>query len=136
VQQGPLGALVSVLNCHDSLPRSEASCPMNIISKTPCLHSLPILSWFSSLLVLVICCSKLINYLHGIVYNHCPCMHACMWCVCIWVCLNRNKGLGFFVFLFCLFVCFLDLFILCIHHCSLQIHQKRAPDPITDGCEP
>jgi hypothetical protein len=28
--------------------------------------------------------------------------------------------------------------ILCIwvHHCSLQTHQKRAPDPITDGCEP
>jgi hypothetical protein len=22
------------------------------------------------------------------------------------------------------------------HCCSLQTHQKRAPDPITDGCEP
>jgi hypothetical protein len=30
------------------------------------------------------------------------------------------------------------LFILCIraHHCSLQTHQKRTSDPITDGCEP
>ena len=22
------------------------------------------------------------------------------------------------------------------YHCSLQAHQKRASDPITDGCEP
>jgi hypothetical protein len=31
------------------------------------------------------------------------------------------------------------LFILCIrvhHHCSLQTHQKRVPDPITDGYDP
>jgi hypothetical protein len=32
---------------------------------------------------------------------------------------------------------FLKKFILCIwvYHCSLQTHQKRASDPITDGCE-
>jgi hypothetical protein len=31
-----------------------------------------------------------------------------------------------------------DLFILCmkVHHCCLQTHQKRASEPITDGCEP
>jgi hypothetical protein len=30
------------------------------------------------------------------------------------------------------------LFILCVgvHHSCLQTHQKRASDPITDGCEP
>jgi hypothetical protein len=40
----------------------------------------------------------------------------------------------------CAFNIFLKiyLFTLCIwvHHCSLQTHQKRAADPITDGCEP
>jgi hypothetical protein len=24
---------------------------------------------------------------------------------------------------------------MCLHCCSLQMHQKRAQDPITDGCE-
>jgi hypothetical protein len=24
---------------------------------------------------------------------------------------------------------------MCVHCCSLQTHQKRALDPITDGCE-
>jgi hypothetical protein len=39
---------------------------------------------------------------------------------------------------FVFFFPFKDLFILCIWvHCScLQTHQKRASDPITDGCEP
>ena len=33
---------------------------------------------------------------------------------------------------------FKDLFIVCIvvRHCSLQTCQKRASDPMTDGCEP
>jgi hypothetical protein len=36
-----------------------------------------------------------------------------------------------------LFFFFQDLFILCIRvHSCLQTHQKRASDPITDGCEP
>jgi hypothetical protein len=26
--------------------------------------------------------------------------------------------------------------ILCIHHCCLQTNQKKASDPIADGCEP
>jgi hypothetical protein len=36
------------------------------------------------------------------------------------------------------FLFFKISFILCIwvHCCSLQTHQKRASDPITDGCEP
>jgi len=31
---------------------------------------------------------------------------------------------------------FKGLFILCVHCSCLQTHQKRASDPITDGCEP
>jgi hypothetical protein len=38
---------------------------------------------------------------------------------------------------FFLFFLIKDLFILFIGvHCSCQTHQKRASDPITDGCEP
>ena len=35
------------------------------------------------------------------------------------------------------FVCFLDLLIscICIYNSCLQTHQKRASDPITDGCK-
>ena len=46
----------------------------------------------------------------------------------------------FFLFLFvCLFTCFkiyLLIYLLCVHCSCLQTHQKRASDPITDGCEP
>ena len=47
---------------------------------------------------------------------------------------NTRLSLCTFSFLFF----FQDLFILCMWvHCScLQTHQKRASDPITDGCEP
>ena len=48
-----------------------------------------------------------------------------------------SASLGLHHACFC-FLCFKNLFILClwVHYRSLQTHQKRASDPITDGCEP
>jgi hypothetical protein len=62
--------------------------------------------------------------------------------VCFTSCLRHFEtryvaGCGPQVSLF-VFWFFKELFILCIgvHWCCLQTHQKRASDPITDGCEP
>jgi hypothetical protein len=52
--------------------------------------------------------------------------------------IEQDSCFLFLFFSFLSFFFFKDLFIVCIRvHCScLQTHQKRASDPITDGCEP
>jgi hypothetical protein len=45
-------------------------------------------------------------------------------------------GGGFFCSVFVFKDLFIFIFCRGVHHCSLQTHQRRTSDPITDGCEP